>query len=530
MDVDFEKFRLRTFVNRLIELDEVKIHDEPVALCDVSRHVESTEKAALFLRAGPENCELVAGVSSSRKRVAAAFGVGERELADEFLRRRNDPKPTVEIARGDAPVQEVAFLGEEADLTRLPFHLQHAFDGSVYISSAIDFTIDPETGRTNMGARRLSLRNQHEAGTNVTAPSDLKRIYQGCVARRERLAVNFAMGAHPLDLLASQLRIPADEANLVGAMRGEPVPLVKGMTNDVPVLADAEVVVEGYLDEEGYVEPDGPYGEYAGYYGPMHLDPVFHVTGITMRADALHQSVLHGSGPILSRAESANLGGIAIEARTRELLQAAGIEARAVYAPPSGAEVQHLRVAVRQARPGEGKNVIGVVIGGVRSVKHVFVVDDDIDVFDDAQMDWAMATRFQADRDLIAFPGVMGMPLDPSRNGPPPGAKAGFDLTLPPGAARRDIASRPARAPNIGDQARYRTVREAIESRGSLYFGELVEAVGSRDGREIALALDEIRAAGELIRARDGRYGIGKAEKGRTGLPEGAGDDPNAGL
>ena len=163
-------------------------------------------------------------------------------------------------------------------------------------------------------------------------------------------------------------------------------------------------------------------------------------------------------------------------------------------------------------------------------MKHVFVVDDDIDVFDDAQMDWAMATRFQADRDLIAFPGVMGMPLDPSRNGPPPGAKAGFDLTLPPGAARRDIASRPARAPNIGDQARYRTVREAIEDRGSLYFGELVEAVGSRDGREIALALDEIRAAGELIRARDGRYGIGKAEKGRTGLPEGAGDDPNAGL
>ena len=530
MVVDFEKFRLRTFVNRLIDLGEVKIHDEPVALCDVSRHVEATEKATLFRRAGPENCELVAAVSSSRKRVAAAFGVGERDLADEFLRRRNDPKPVVEIARGDAPVQEVALLGEEADLTRLPFHLQHAFDGGVYISSAIDFTIDPETGRTNMGARRLSLRNRCEAGTNVTAPSHLKKIYQGCVARGERLPINFALGVHPLDLLASQLRIPADEANLIGNMRGEPVPLVRGMTNDVPVAADAEVVVEGYLGEEGYVEPDGPYGEYAGYYGPMHLDPVFHVTGITMRADALHQSVLHGSGPFLSRAESANLGGVVIEARTRELLQSAGIETQAVYAPPSGAEVQHLRVAIRQEKPGQGKNVIGAVIGGVHSVKHVFVVDDDIDVFDDAQMDWAMATRFQADRDLILFPGVMGMPLDPSRNGPPPGTKAGFDLTLPPGAARRDITSRPARAPNIGDQARCRTVREAIENRGSLFFCDLVETVGSRDGREVALALDEIRTAGELVRTRDGRYGIGKAEEGRTGLPEGSGDDPNAGL
>lgn len=528
--VDFEKFRLRTFVNKLIESGDVEIRDQPVDLCDLSRHIEATPKATLFRQAGPEKCELVAAVSGNRKRVAAAFGANERDLADEFMRRRNNLQPVIEIPRGDAPVQEITLKGDDADLTRLPFHLQHELDGSVYISSALDFSIDPQTGKTNMGARRLSLRNRHQVGTNLTAPTDLKRIYHGCVARGEKLPVNFALGTHPLDLLASQLRIPNDEANLIGTMRGEPVPLVKGMTNDIPVPADAEVIIEGYLDEKGYVEPDGPYGEYAGYYGPMHLDPVFHLTAITMRGDALHQSVLHGSGPNMSQVESANILGIVIEARVKELVQMMGIEVVAVYVPPSGAEAQHIRVAIRQSKPGHGKNAIAAVIAGIHNVKHVFVVDGDIDVFDDAQMDWALATRFHSDRDLITFPGVMGMPLDPSRNGPPPGTKAGFDLTLPLGSAARDITKRPAHARIFAAQARYQTVRSALEDLGPSFFGDIMEAVGSRDGRDIAVALDEIRNAGELVRKPDGRYALGKAEKGSTGLPEGSGEDPNTGL
>ena len=527
---DFEKFRLRNFADKLFGLGELEIHEEPVELCDLSRLIEATDKAILFRQAGPEKYELVAGVSGKRRRVAAAFGVEENRLADEFLRRQGNPQSVVEVARGEAPVQETVLLGADADLTKLPFHLQHELDGSVYISCALDFSVDPESGRTNLGARRLSLRGPQQAGTNVTAPSDLKRIYQGCVTRGERLPINFALGVHPLDLLASQIRVPCEETGLIGTMRGEPVPLTKGLTNDVPVAADAEIVIEGYLDEAGYVEPEGPYGEYAGYYGPMHLDPVFHVTAITMRADPLHQSVLHGSGPVMARVESANMGAVALEARAQELLRSMGIDVRAVYAPPSGAELQHLRVAIRQQRPGHGKNVIGAVIGALHTVKHVFVVDQDIDVFNEAQMDWAMATRFQADRDMITFPGVMGMPLDPSRQGPPPGTKAGFDLTLPMGAARNDITRRVAHAATITGPARYQSSEDALRNRGALYFREIMEATGSRDGRETAVALTDLRNSARLLRMRDGRYQLGESTPGVTGLPEGSGDDPNDGL
>ena len=189
----------------------------------------------------------------------------------------------------------IKITGKDVDLTKLPFHPQHALDGSCYMSSAIDYTIDPATGRRNVGCRRLSLRNRTECGINVTAPSDLKRIYTASVARGEKLPVTFTAGAHPLDFFAATTRQGGDELALVAQFRAEPAPVVKSLTNNILVPADAEVTLEGYLDERGYVEPEGPYGEYMGYYGAIHMDPVFHCTAITMRADVLHHTLLHGS-------------------------------------------------------------------------------------------------------------------------------------------------------------------------------------------------------------------------------------------
>ena len=101
-------------------------------------------------------------------------------------------------------------------------------------------------------AARLSLRSRFECGTNVTAPSDLKRIYTAAVSRGERLAVTFTVGAHPLDFVAATMRVPGDELAMIATLRGEPAPVVKSLTNDILVPADAEMTIEGYLDERGY--------------------------------------------------------------------------------------------------------------------------------------------------------------------------------------------------------------------------------------------------------------------------------------
>ena len=111
------------------------------------------------------------------------------------------------------------------------------------------------------------------------------------MARGEKLPVTFTVGAHPLDFFAATTRQPGDELALVASFRGEPAPVVKSLTNDILVPADAEMTLEGYLDERGYVEPEGPFGEYMGYYGAIHMDPVFHCTAITMRRDVLHHTL-----------------------------------------------------------------------------------------------------------------------------------------------------------------------------------------------------------------------------------------------
>ena len=167
--IDMEKYRLRSFVEQLIDMGEVEIHDEPVPLARLAVVIEGTHKAVLFKKAGREQTEIVAKTAGSRKRLAAAFQTTEDKLYDEYFRRLANPQPVLEVPSGDAPVHEFVITGGDVDLTRLPFHPQHAYDGSCYISSAIDYTVDPATGRRNVGCRRLSLRNRYEAGTNVTA-------------------------------------------------------------------------------------------------------------------------------------------------------------------------------------------------------------------------------------------------------------------------------------------------------------------------------------------------------------------------
>ena len=164
--------------------------------------------------------------------------------------------------------------------------------------------------------------------------------------------------------------------------------------------------------------------------------PVFHLTAITRRRDALFQTSTIG-GKWLSRTDTAQLNGVRTEVMVWRALETAVREPVAVYATTSSGGMYTLRVALRQRVPGEARNAIAACFGALTNVKHVFVVDPDIDIFSDEQMDWALATRFQADRDLMVMEGMRTVPIDPSLMGSRVGAKAGFDLTWPVGAAAK---------------------------------------------------------------------------------------------
>ena len=503
-NVGADEFRLRNFIETLIAADELEIVETPTELADLTSYMDGNRKAVLFQKAGPEEAEIIGNVGASRSRLALAFGVAETDLLSELLKRLNTKQPIGVIDKDNAPVQQIVWAGDDADFTKLPIPFQHGRDGGPYLSATLDFTINPDTGMTNLGCRRMMMRGRREAGVDLNAPSDLRAIYEAVSSRGEKLPVSFVLGAHPIDFVAATMRLPVDETELLASLRGKPLKLVKSITNDILVPADAEMVVEGYLDEHGYIEDEGPFGEFAGYYGVMKKNPVFHLTAITKRPDALFQTATI-SGPHIGRTDTAVLNTLKSEAVVWRALQTAIREPLAVNATGAGAGMFNLRISMRPRVPGEARNAIAAAFGCLANVKNVFVVNDDIDIFDSDQMEWALATRFQPDRDLIIQGGMRTLPLDPSLYGAKVGSKAGFDLTIP--NDKRNSIEFTVPAPPKIEGKKFKSIRAAL-LHGPKSYQELMAAIGTRDGREVILALDEIRSEGNLSRLKEGEYFI----------------------
>ena len=505
MTPDTEKFRFRSYLEAMADAGEVEIVAEATPLSAIAAKLEGNPQGVWFRKAGPDGQELAGNIMGSRRRLALALGVDERDLLGETTRRLRKPVDPVEIDGSDAPVQQVVQRENEADLTELPAHLQHGEDGAPYISATLDFSRDPVSGLTNVGMRRLMLRGRQEAGIDLNAPSDLRVIYGGAHGGGDRLPVAFAVGFHPADAIAAvAMTPPVDELALIGAMRGEAVPVVKCVTSDLRVPADAEYIIEGYLDANGWTQPEGPFGEYVGYYGRLKQNPVFHLTAITRRADAVFQTATIG-GRSMATTDTAQLCALRTEQAVWDALETAVREPTAVYVPAATGGMYNARIALNQRVPGEARNAIAAAFGSSADTKHVFVVDSDVDIFDDGQMEWALATRFQSTRDLVTSSGYRAVPLDPSLQGKRVGDKAGFDLTRPFGSATAQEWQIPD--PPVFAKAPRLSVEDALRD-GPKYFRELMEAAGSDDGREIVRELERFYASGALKRRDDGRYAL----------------------
>ena len=500
-DLDLDRFRLRTFIESLGP-EHVETREDPVDLADMATIMQGNPKAVHFKKAGPEGQQVVGNVIGSRERVAHAFGVPGDQIGQEMQRRLRLPPQLVELSREEAPVQQKVITGDDIDVLSFPSHLQHGFDGAPYISATVDFSIDPASGWTNSGMRRLMMRGSKETGVDLNAPSDLRAIYMAASERGEHLPVAYVIGMHPIDHISATMKVPVDELELISSLRAAPLPVVKCVTNDIRVPADAEIVLEGYLDKAGYVEQEGPFGEYLGYYGGVKMNPLFRLTAITMRSDALFQTSTI-SGNRMDLTDTSNLEALRTELNVWEALKSVVREPVAVYAPVAAGGSMSVRISLRQRYPGEARSAIHTVLGSTNA-KHVFAVDPDIDIFSDRQVEWAFGTRFQADKDLITATGVRLSPLDPSLHGAFAGAKAGFDLTWPMQHANKWELQTPE--PPSYPGGTFTSLTAALED-GPKRFEELMAGLGSRDGREIVRQLDALRDKG-LTRDEAGRYSL----------------------
>ena len=273
---------------------------------------------------------------------------------------------------------------------------------------------DPDTGVETEGYHRFQVKGRNRMGVSLHSRRRMFEYQRRAEAKGQALPCAVVLGLHPLVSMGSLAYPPADvgKFEVVGGLFGEPLQVAPCSTIDLHVPAAAEIVIEGEI-LPGEREPEGPFGEFTGYFSRRSTEHVFVARAIAMRERPWFQSI--GSGRAGDHITTLGL------VREAEILNALGRvipNVKAVHVPLSGASSFTAFVSIKQTRPGEAKHVIPIVLGVDHYLKLVVVVDDDVDVFDESDVLWAVATRMQADRDLVVDLGQPGRDARPERRRP----------------------------------------------------------------------------------------------------------------
>ena len=378
----------------------------------------------LFERVRGTDFPVLTNLHASRSRLAAALGAPPDAMLTTYLRAMERPVPPRVVSTG--PVKDVVLTGDKIDLRRLPQIVHHEGDAGPYLTAAISFARDPEHEIWNCAYNRLMLKGRDTTSIHLTLGKHLWEFHRRAEALGRPLPVAFALGVHPAVALGALAigSIDEDERAIMGALLGEPLELVRCETSDVLVPAHAEIVIEAEILPEARVA-EGPFGEFTGYSLGERNREVVRVTAVTHRQGALFQdiSVAHLDHLLLST--------IPMEANLYRAVRAMVPSIRAVRVPSPFT----CYVSLEQRLPGQAKNAIMAVLGADLYMKRVVVVDHDVDIFDDRQVNWAIATRCQPDRDITIVTHARGSDLDPSTREDGYTAKWGVDATAKPSLA-----------------------------------------------------------------------------------------------
>jgi len=367
---------------------------------------------------------VVINVQASRKLMAFALECRPDELADAFSARQNQPIPPVELSA--APVHEVLRLDDEVDLTQVPLLTHYDVNAAPYITAGIVVAADPDTGVRNTSYNRLMLAGKRELRIFMAVGRHLWTLHNKAERRGEPLPIAIIIGVHPLFSLGAQAFTPStdDEYAVIGGMMREALRVVRAKTVPIVIPADAEMVIEGRILPHIRRE-EGPFGEFTGHAVSKDERQVVEVTAITHRKNYIFQDVHAGY------TEHKLMGAVPREAALIKAVRQTVPTVKNVCMPVSGNCRFHAYVSLAKRTPGQAKNAICAAFASDMLLKHVIIVDDDIDVFDEEQVLWAVSNRFQADHGLVVIPNAQGSELDPSAGPGGINAKMGLDATKP---------------------------------------------------------------------------------------------------
>src|SRR3954467_4187820 len=408
----------------------------------VDRTVKAGGPALLFENPKGASHPLLINQFGTERRMCLAFGV---EGLDDIGRKVSDvlemqpPAGLMDKVRGlqklksiadsrpqtvrRGAVQEVVLQGDDIDLSLLPVQRCWPGDPAPFITLPAVITRDPRNGGRNVGMYRMQVIDRNTTFMHWQIHKDGRADY---LATDGRIPVAVALGLDPITAYSASAPLPKhiDELMLPGFFRGEPVDLVKGVTVDLEVPAHAEIVLEGYI-EKGELGSEGPFGDHTGYYTPPEPFPVFHLTAMTMRRDAIYPSIVVGK-PVQ---EDAWLGK-ATERIFLPAIRATVPEIVDYDLPVAGAFHNCVIVSIRKAFPGHAHKAMHAIwgLGMLSLTKCVVVVDEHVDVHDYAQVLFYVGANVDPKRDVLISEG----PLDHLDHAPERqffGGKLGIDAT-----------------------------------------------------------------------------------------------------
>jgi len=359
-------------------------------------------KGLLFNNVIGSRFPVVTNLMSSYDRMAMALNCGIEELPQVYGTRVNKPIAPVTVPREKAPVKDVVIREADIDLSTIPIPVHNALDGGPYLTAAATVMRDPETGAQNVGIYRHHVFNTKEMGVWFFGSHHGGNIVDAYERRGERAPFAIAIGHHPAFLMGAAARLPGigGEYEAAGALLGEPIELIEAETSDLMVPAQAEFIIEGYITP-GQLHHEGPFGEWPGHYLNEEEVPIMTVTCITHRRDAIFQDII-GAGR-----EHLLMGGIPRAGSIYRSVKEVVPDVVAVNVPPHSR--MHCYVSIKRRRNVDAKRAAFAALNTEpENLRAVIVVDDDINVYDDGDVLWAIGTRFDATRDLTIVQGWSG--------------------------------------------------------------------------------------------------------------------------
>lgn len=373
---------------------------------------------------------VITGLAGTRNMMAKSLDLTFDQLMEKFTDALSSPLKCEIVENKNLPIKENKYFAEDIDIEKImPVCIHHEKDSGKYITAGMLIVKDPDTGIRNVAIHRHEVKDRNHVGA-LLLPRHTNHIFNKAEKNNVPLDVAIVIGTHPLLLLASQAttKIGVDEFEIAGSLVGSPIKMVKCETVDIEVPIESEYILEGKMLPNVRID-EGPFGEYPRTYGPMGKRHSIEITCITHRNNPIYHTIIPAS------MEHLLLGAIPREATMFQMIKQAVPSAIGVHITPASGCRYHVVISISKKNEGEGKNAIFAALASSSEVKHVVVVDEDIDIFDLNDVEWAVANRVQASEDVFIIKSAMGNKLDPS-SVEGVSDKMGIDATIPLAADR----------------------------------------------------------------------------------------------